>query len=66
MAALSALPSALASTLVAVIVYVMVTLAPTLMSPVTFVSLVRAIYHFSLPFWTVMTESVTSSTGPVT
>src|SRR5215211_3380152 len=44
----------------------MVTLAPGLRSPVTLVSLSREICHFSLSFWTVIEESVTSTTGPVT
>src|SRR6476646_8063863 len=62
----SALPSPFASIVAAVIVYSMVTLAPTLSSPVTFVSLVRATSHFSLPFCTTIFVSVTSRIGPVT
>ena len=54
------------STDLAVIVYSMVTLEPTFRSPLTLVSGVRAISHFSLPFWTTILLSVSSSTGPVT
>ena len=48
------------STDLAVIEYSIVTFAPTFRSPVTFVSGVRAISHFSLPFWTTILLSVTS------
>ena len=58
--------SALTSTVFADMVYSIVTLAPTLRSPVTLVSGVRATSHFSLPFWTTILVAVTSSTGPVT
>jgi len=44
----------------------MVTLAPTLRSPLIFVSLLRPTSHLSLPFCTVMLVGVISSTGPVT
>src|SRR6266487_2593823 len=53
-------------TSVADIVYVMVTFSPTLRSPLTLVLESRLISQRSLPFWTAIIESFTSSTGPVT
>src|SRR5919198_2632374 len=60
------MPASLTSTLDALILYLIVTLEPFFRSPVTLVFLSRPISHFSLPFWTVITSSVRSSTGPVT
>src|ERR671922_2560988 len=58
------IPASLTSTLDALILYLIVTLEPFFRSPVTLVFLSRPISHFSLPFWTVITSSVRSSTGP--
>src|ERR671930_366534 len=56
------MPASLTSTLDALILYLIVTLEPFFRSPVTLVFLSRPISHFSLPFWTVITSSVRSST----
>src|SRR6185503_15456397 len=64
----SALPlgASLPSMVVAIILYLIMTLSPFLISPVVLVSLSRAISQLSLPFLTMMTSSLTSTTGPVT
>src|SRR6266404_2746567 len=53
--------AAFTSTSVADIVYVMVTFSPTLRSPLTLVLESRLISQRSLPFWTAIIESFTSS-----